>query len=135
MARLTGEQVMNQAFGALYGMDALVDNYSLTYSNLDHNPDMEEAKMYLLASLERYIARMRLTLVARNIEKLEGINWDIPAEAMFRLNGIVGFYSVPRTFLWLYIHAHLYALISDNTDYLDRFDALVVELQPEQIPA
>lgn len=68
---------------------------------------------HLLGSLERYIQWQRMDLLAKEW----GVNFGTPAQAeqvtipretMIRINGVLGFYGVPRTGIFLYVHAYLF---------------------------
>lgn len=129
MALLIGRDVLDRAFQAIYGMDALVDNYALTYANLGHCVEMREAELHLLTSLERYIAQTRVQL-AEKFGPFTADQLDVGTQKMMQLNGLVGLFNIPRTFIWLYLHVHLYALVFENAEYLDRFEALLVDVTP-----
>lgn len=69
---------------------------------------------HLLGSLERYIQWQRMDLLGKEwgcvsdgtpaqAEKI-----TVPRDIMIRLNGVLGFYGVPRTAIFLYVHAYLF---------------------------
>ena len=67
---------------------------------------------HLLSSRERYIQWQRMDLLAKEWGVNSGTpaqaqQVTIPQEVMVRIHGVLGFYGVARTAIFLYVHAYL----------------------------
>ena len=111
MARST--EIMQQALDAWDS--AVITGYAQLYGDLVLVEVDQSAIDYLLGSLERFIQGERIIVLREMWGPLDKATPEqaqdvtVPRDEMIEVAGLQGFYGVPRTFLFLYVHAYLLA--------------------------
>lgn len=112
---------------------------------LDHFYELlrgvEEAPaQHLHAAIEAWTSGQRLKMIEIHLESI-GIGLDnakpqdveqfeVPIKKLMQINGVVGFYKVPRAFIHLYVHAWLCRALG-KPNPLKELDLLLDELSPQ----
>ena len=112
----TGEEIVCMALGNWGHFD---DTYDRFHDLLADAVGDEYAafRRAMLTAIETWTADQRLSMLTEHWSEYGGLQ-NVPAaetnrfypsaETMVRLNVVVQSYKVPRTFLHLYVHAHLF---------------------------
>lgn len=122
MARST--ELMQQALDA-WNVPVFA-SYAQLYGELTQMDADQQTIDYLLGSLERWIQGERIIILREEWgpldkatpEQAEGVT--VPRDEMVEVSGLQGFYGVPRTFLFLYVHAYLLA----QTGYVEPLEKM-----------
>lgn len=118
--------------------DLMIFQYGMLYGKLRNDTpdgmDFTDAEKYLLGSLERYIQAYRVKALADHWASLPEMTttdvarFDLTPLTSLKINGLIGHYGIPRTFIFVYLHAHmLYELHRPSP--LAQLNALVAELE------
>lgn len=135
MKPYTGNQVVELALYHWGNFDEMYDNFQTLFINATRD-GYETAQRALLTAIEVWTADQRLSMLTehwsgygglQNVPAAETVRFYPSAETMVRLNVIVQTYKVPRTFLHLYVHAHLFSQLGKPSP-LAGLDMLVEEL-------
>jgi hypothetical protein len=112
-------------------ISAYADVYHQLISENDYST---EAAGYLLGSLERYIQSYRLTTLAGHWKTVENLTAEYiarfelaPAESI-KLNGLVGHHGIPRTFIFVYLHAKLLNELGQSSPWV-QIQRMVADLE------
>lgn len=110
-------------------------SYGEVYHHLITENDTAEAQSYLLGSVERYVQSYRLSTLAAHWGTVEDLTSEYisrfelnPAESI-NLNGLVGHHNIPRTFIFVYLHAKLLNELGHEAPWV-QIQAMVEELEP-----
>lgn len=134
---VSSTKIMNRLLWAM----AAQSHAFVAYEQLHHaltEDDCEESEVItnLLASLERYIQGQRIMHLT---DYWGGLDKGTPAQAeqvtvpparMAQVMGILGFYGIPRTALFLYAHAYLLSALKIRPSILVEMDKFIDELDP-----
>lgn len=115
--------------------------YDVTYAyfhQLLHGAE-ERPSQHLHAAIEAWTSGQRLKMIEAHLGSL-GVGLDdakpqdveqfeVPIKKLMQVNGIVGFYKVPRAFMHLYVHAWLCEALGMPSP-LKELDLLLDELSP-----
>lgn len=110
-------------------------DYSQVYGHLVTENDMEEPQSYLLGSVERYIQVYRLKALTAHWPTVENLTdeyvaqFELSAPESIRLNGLVGHHGIPRTFIFVYLHAKLLNQLQLPSPWV-QIQQMVDELEP-----
>lgn len=110
-------------------------SYAQLYDDLVKTEADQGAVDYLLGSLERYVQGERI-LILRDawgpLDKAtpeQAADVTVPREEMIEVTGLQGFYGVPRTFLFLYVHAYLFFATGGDSTPLTKMRKIIDQIR------
>lgn len=131
----TGDEIVHMVLGHWGNYDETYDRFHNLLADA-MGDGYETFRRAMLSAIEAWTADQRLEMLTfhwsqygglQNVPAAETVRFYPSAETMVRLNVVVQSYKVPRTFLHLYVHAHLFHELGRPSP-LAGLDMLVEEL-------
>lgn len=130
-----GDEILVRALDRWGDHDTLYDHF---YELLDGAG--ERSSQHLHAAIEAHTSEQRMDFIQLHLHtsgkslkdaKPEDVEqFEVPISKLMQINGIVGFYKVPRAFIHLYVHAWLCQALGMPSP-LKELDLLLDELSPQ----
>ena len=134
---VSSTKIMNRFLWAMAAQShAFVAYEQLHHALIEDGCEDSQVITNLLASLERYIQGQRIMHLTDHWGALnkgtpaQAEQVTVPAARMVQVVGILNFYGVPRTALFLYAHAYLLSALDIRPSVLAEMDKIIDELDP-----
>ena len=133
------DEILATALSVWSGYDSIYEHfYYVMEASTGEN--FGRTRQHLYAAIESWTSEQRLEMIKLHLDVLCGgldkagpadvAPFEVPVPRLLQINGIVGFYKVPRAFIHLYVHAHLFKAL-DLDGPLDLLDGFIDTLSPQ----
>ena len=134
-----GDEILATALSVWSGYDSIYEHfYQVMEAGTGEN--FGRTRHHLHAAIESWTSEQRLEMIKLHLDaQCGGLDNAGPADVapfevavprLLQINGIVGFYKVPRAFIHLYVHAHLFKAL-ELQGPLDLLDDFIDALSPQ----
>lgn len=133
------DEILATALSVWSGYDSIYEHfYYVMEASTGEN--FGRTRHHLYAAIESWTAEQRLEVIRAYLEvRCGGLDnagpadvepFQVPISKLTQINGIVGFYKVPRAFIHLYVHAFLFKALGLEGP-LDLLDGFIDDLSPQ----
>lgn len=130
-----GSSILQQALNAWVPYTFPMERFALLHESLIEagaNPDVMN---HLLGALERWTAQERIDILDQrwggiaNGTPIQAQEVEVERDELMRVYAVIGFYNVPRVFVFLYVHAYLWKVVMELGPY-EVLKGIVDDLDP-----